>query len=115
MKYKLSTILLKMMPCDEAHWWIMNIMYFETFKEAVEACPNTRWLMWVLLHTESSEDPFSSELPNEFWSKARALRAVLPEAEHLVELKKLFLSPEYLERFAYAIIQYAKRHGVEPS
>lgn len=113
MKYKLSTILFKMGPCDDAHWWITNSMQFETFKEAVEACPNPRWLMWVLLHTESPKDSFSSKLPNEMWNISRVLRFDAPNGS--AELKKLFLDPAYLERFAYAIIQYAKREGIKPT
>lgn len=114
MKYQLSTILFEMGPCDTARIWIETHMDFDTLTEAIKACPDSTWLWWVLMSTEMPNDAFSEGLPCEMWEKIKRFRRDLGPESHAAVVK-LFLSPEYLDRFAYALIQYAKWKGIEPS
>lgn len=96
MKYVLSTILFSMNPCSEATAWITHHMHFETFEEAVRACPNSDWLAWL-----------TSELDN-YGIESALFREVMRHRS-IEERRAFFLKPEVMERLARGIIQYSRK------
>lgn len=103
-KYELSEILLRMKPCPPAAYWIEHEMHFETFEEAIRACPESHWLVWVL-DTLGIDDSVSRRLGDEMWRSV--YRVHEPPAD-------AFLSPKYVGRLARALVRYAQAHGITP-
>lgn len=106
-KYKLSSILLTMHPCKDARRWIEYRMKFDTFAEAVEKCPETDWLIWLM---------------NQFhYEEMRALRTkayhiyvmpIYPEDVKEAAVREFFRDKENLGVLEQALIRHGNAYNV---
>lgn len=101
-QYTLSEILFAMNPCHEATVWIEKEMHFETFAEAIESCPYQSWLSWVAGCVSAT-----------LWNDLR-VAVVTKTTPPVLTAREFFLRPENLERFADALIAFAKDKGLKP-